>query len=100
MLPDSRSIFVLHVPEGSNLAFAAENLQAAEALCRTAWFVQAIDEFRAHNGEAKLSCYQARLASDTEAALYRRVADEFAELPDGLFIAPLTAGQNPAECVF
>jgi hypothetical protein len=100
MLSHSRTIFVLQDADGADLAFAAENLQAAEALCRTAWFVRAVDEFRTHNGGAKCRCYQARPASDAEAALYRRVADEFTDLPNCLFIAPLTAGRNTAECVF
>jgi len=100
MLPKPRSIFVLHAADGADLAFAAESLEAAEALCHTAWFVRAVDEFRAHNGEATTCCYQARPASDIEAALYRRVADEFFGLPDCVFIAPLASGQNTAECVF
>jgi hypothetical protein len=100
MLSHSPTIFVLQDADGAELAFAAETLQAAQALCRTAWFVRAIDEFRAHNGGTRSSNYQARPASDAEAGLYRRVADEFADLPDGLFIAPLTAGRNTAECVF
>ena len=99
MLSPSPTIFVLQDAEGTDLAFAAETLQAAEALCRTAWFVRAIDEFRAHNGGTRPSCYQARPASDAEAALYRRIADEFAELPNCLFIAPLAAGHSTAECV-
>lgn len=100
MLRDSRAIFVLRTSDGVDLAFAAANLDAAEALCRTTWFVQAVDEFRQHNGGTKSPCYQARPASDAEAALYRRVADEFAELSNCLFIAPLTAGHSTAECVF
>ena len=100
MTRDSRLIFILDIPDGAVLAFAAENLAVADALCRAAWFVQAVDAFGAHNGETTSPSYQARPASEAEAALYRRVTDEFWELPDCLFIAPLTAGHSPAECVF
>jgi hypothetical protein len=100
MLRDSRTIFVLQDADGADLAFAADSLQAAQALCRAPWFVHAVDAFRAHNGGTKSSCYRVRPASDAETALYRRIADEFWELPDGLFIAPLAAGHSTAECVF
>jgi hypothetical protein len=99
MVRNSRLIFVLDASDGA-LAFAAESVEAADAMCRLDWFVQAVDAFRAHNGGTKSPCYHVRSASDAEAALYRRVADEFWELPDCLFIAPLAAGHSTAECVF
>ena len=90
MLQRPRPIFILNLFEGTDLAFEADNLDAAEELCRTPWFEQAVDQFRAHKKESASSLfYRIRHATDAEAAAYWQFADEFAELGHCVLVANL-----------
>jgi hypothetical protein len=97
MLQRPRQIFILSLFEDTYLAFEAESQESAEGLCRTPWFVQAVDEFRAHKRESANSLfYRARPATDAEAATYRKIADEFVELEQRLLVANLGDLSEPA----
>ena len=97
MLQRPCQIFILSLFEDTHLAFEAESHESAEGLCRTPWFVQAVDEFRAHKRESASSLfYRARPATDAEAATYRQFADEFAELGNRLLVANLGDLSGPA----
>jgi hypothetical protein len=97
MLQPPPQIFILSLFEDVDLAFEADSQESAEGLCRTSWFVQAVDQFRAHKRESASSLfYQARPATDAEAAIYRQIADEFAEWGDRLLVANLGDLSEPA----
>jgi hypothetical protein len=90
MLQRPRQIFILSLFEGTGLAFEADSKESAEGLCRTRWFVEAVDRFRAHKRDPSSSrCYWTRPATEVEAAMYRLVADEFAECGHGMLVANL-----------
>jgi hypothetical protein len=96
-MPRPRQIFIVSLFEDTHLAFEAEGQQSAEGLCRTPWFVQAVDDFRAHKRESASSLfYRARPATDAEAAMYQKIADEFAEWGHGLLVANLADLSEPA----
>jgi hypothetical protein len=97
MLQRPRQIFIVSLFEDTHLAFEAESQESAEGLCRTPWFVQAVDQFRAHKRESASSrFYLARRATDAESAMYRQIADEFAEWGHGLLVANLADLSEPA----
>jgi hypothetical protein len=90
MLQRPRQVFILNLLEGTDFAFEADSQESAETLCRAPWFVQAVERFRAHKRESAGSlCYRTQPATDTEAALYRQISDEFAELGHEVLVANL-----------
>jgi hypothetical protein len=85
-----RPVFILNLCEGTDLAFEADGEEIAEKFCRTPWFVQAVDRFRAHKTQSANSLfYRTRPATAAEASMYRQVADEFAELGPCMLVANL-----------
>jgi hypothetical protein len=90
MLQRPRQVFVLNLFEGTDLAFEADSRESAESLCRAPWFVQAVERFRAHKREsADGLCFRAQPATDAEAAMYRQISDEFAEMGHDVLVANL-----------
>ena len=95
MLQRTRPVFILNLFEGAELAFEADSQESAEGLCRAPWFVQAVDRFRAHKRESSGSrFYRTQPATEVQAAMYRQIADEFAELGPCMLVANLGDAQK------
>jgi hypothetical protein len=88
-----RAIFVLDVPDEADLAFEADSLAQAEEYARAPWFVRSVGQFFSHQGRGCETAFasQTRPASEAEAAVYRTLADEFAETAGCFFVAYLDA---------
>jgi hypothetical protein len=91
MSQQQQSIFVLTACDGADLAFEAENIEAAEVICSSAWFAQAVARYLSgrRNEAANGAIRGPRAATGSEALTYRRIDSEFAERRDGLLIARL-----------
>jgi hypothetical protein len=89
-----RAIFVLGVPDEADFAFEADSPAQAEAYARAPWFVRSVSQFFSRHGRGCQTGLtpQTRPASEAEAALYRTLADEFAETTGCFFVAHL--GRN------
>jgi len=84
-----RAIFVLDVLDDAGFAFEADDLAQAEEYARASWFLRSVGRFFLRHGRACQGGFasRARPASETEAATYRRLADEFAETSGCFFVA-------------
>ena len=89
----SRPIFVLDAREEASFAFEADSLSRAQEIARTPWLVRAVSPFRTSNRETSPLQPQLRprAASESEAAAYRRFADEFASERNDLLLVRLNA---------
>ena len=92
MMRRERQIFVLDVADEPAFAFGAESARAAEALAQAPWFVRALGDFHAKRRktwDAGAAVFT-RAATESEAALYRERAAEFADAIDRILLAHIT----------
>lgn len=82
MQPTEQVIFVIDAADEADFAFEAWSLVQAEEFARTPWFLWAIGSFCLLHGTDCDGCLplRPRRASDAEAAIFRNVSDEFADV--------------------
>jgi hypothetical protein len=92
MQQGQRPIFVLDVVDNAHFAFEADSLAQAQELSQAPWFVQAVSAFNSRKCRERTdgTVRRTRPATETEASIYRDVADEFADRSDCFLIAHLS----------
>jgi len=86
-----KAIFVVDVVDEASFAFEAKSLGEAEAHAHAPWFLRSLGQFFAQHGRGCESGFapRVRAASQSEASVYRTLADEFAETSGCFFVAYL-----------
>ena len=91
MATAERPVFVIETRHDAAFAFEAANLVHALELLQTSWLATALDDFHRRHRRASTRCEPARIRAATvaEAALYRGLADEFADGSNRFLVAEL-----------
>jgi hypothetical protein len=92
MQQGQKPIFVLDISDKADFAFEAESLAQAQELSQAPWFVQAVSAFYARKCRERTNgtFRGTRPATETEASIYRDLADEFADESNCFLIAHLS----------
>jgi hypothetical protein len=88
---NERSIFVLEIADTPAFAFEAESGSQAAEVARSPYFTEALDKFYSRRREScdRNGPLHIRVATKTEASVYRDFACEFADALGCLLVTPL-----------
>ncbi|WP_146687357.1 hypothetical protein [Bradyrhizobium canariense] len=90
---NERSIFVLEIADAPAFAFEAESCSQAAEVARSPWFTRALDKFylrRRESWDWNRPPLRLRVATTTEATVYRDFACEFADALDCFLVTHLS----------